>query len=387
MAPHSSTLAWKIPWTEEPGRLQSMESLGVRHNWATSLSLFISCIGEGNGNPHQHFCLENPRDGGASWAAIYGVTQSRTRLKRLRSSSSSSSRKGLAEEREAGDITDGRKREERKEEGNEVQSLDDGQQRETMPSSVPVQVAVCTKMLRGKGQELGKISGWCSFGVSVQISSYQWSPSSPSFKNTHLFLSCPTPTFSPWLHCWMYFPVVSFFILLLSVTSQKNVSSTKSKVLSPVHCCFSRSQKYPLLTEGAQLTLVKMNDWMMTPIFSSETGGQVACWGWRREPPWERWKEHWVMLKAQWKLGTWDSLWAMVFSKGSLQSPWRREEDIWMHPGVKLFQGQHNGKKRSKDILGTWQGLVEALDHGILPEEWRQQGTDGRRRRWKQPLW
>ena len=40
MAPHSSTLAWKIPWTEEPGRLQSMGSLGVRHDWATSLSLF-----------------------------------------------------------------------------------------------------------------------------------------------------------------------------------------------------------------------------------------------------------------------------------------------------------------------------------------------------------
>ena len=40
MAPHSSTLAWKIPWTEEPGRLQSMGSLKVGHNWATSLSLF-----------------------------------------------------------------------------------------------------------------------------------------------------------------------------------------------------------------------------------------------------------------------------------------------------------------------------------------------------------
>ena len=40
MAPHSSTLAWKIPWTEEPGRLQSMESLRVGHNWATSLSIF-----------------------------------------------------------------------------------------------------------------------------------------------------------------------------------------------------------------------------------------------------------------------------------------------------------------------------------------------------------
>ena len=40
MAPHSSTLAWKIPWTEGPGRLQSMGSLRVRHDWVTSLSLF-----------------------------------------------------------------------------------------------------------------------------------------------------------------------------------------------------------------------------------------------------------------------------------------------------------------------------------------------------------
>ena len=40
MAPHSSTLAWKIPWTEEPGGLRSMGSLGVGHDWATSLSLF-----------------------------------------------------------------------------------------------------------------------------------------------------------------------------------------------------------------------------------------------------------------------------------------------------------------------------------------------------------
>ena len=40
MAPHSSTLCWKIPWTEEPGRLQSMGSLRVGHDWATSLSLF-----------------------------------------------------------------------------------------------------------------------------------------------------------------------------------------------------------------------------------------------------------------------------------------------------------------------------------------------------------
>ena len=72
MAPHSSTLAWKIPCAEEPGRLQSMGSLRVRHNCVTSLSLFLSCIGEGRGNPLQCSCLENPRDGGAWWAAVYG---------------------------------------------------------------------------------------------------------------------------------------------------------------------------------------------------------------------------------------------------------------------------------------------------------------------------
>ena len=49
----------------------------------------LSCIGEGNGNSLQCSCLENPRDGGAWWAVIYGVAQSRTRLKRLSSSSSS----------------------------------------------------------------------------------------------------------------------------------------------------------------------------------------------------------------------------------------------------------------------------------------------------------
>ena len=85
MANHSSTLAWRIPRMEEPGGLQSMGSLRVGHYWTTSLSL--SCIGEGNGNPLQCSCLENPRDGGAWWAAVYGVAQSRTRLKRLSSSS------------------------------------------------------------------------------------------------------------------------------------------------------------------------------------------------------------------------------------------------------------------------------------------------------------
>ena len=90
MATHSSTFAWKIPWTEGPGRLQSMGSLGVGHDWATSLSLFTFMQGEGNGNPLQCSCLENPRDGRAWWAAVYGVAQSRIWLKRLSSSSSSS---------------------------------------------------------------------------------------------------------------------------------------------------------------------------------------------------------------------------------------------------------------------------------------------------------
>ena len=78
MAPHSSTLAWRIPWTEEPGRLQFMGSLRVGHNWATSLSR----IGEGSGNPLQCSCLENPRDGGAWWTRV----QSWTRLRQLSSS-------------------------------------------------------------------------------------------------------------------------------------------------------------------------------------------------------------------------------------------------------------------------------------------------------------
>ena len=83
MAPHSSSLAWKIPWTEEPGRLQSMGSLRVRHDWVTSLHFSLSCIGEGNGNPLQCSCLENPRDSGAWWAAVHGVTKSQTRLSDL----------------------------------------------------------------------------------------------------------------------------------------------------------------------------------------------------------------------------------------------------------------------------------------------------------------
>ena len=118
---------------EEPGGLRSMGSWRVGHDWATSLSLFtfmhwrrqwqptpvllpgesqgrgslvgsclwgrtesdtteglhfhfsLSCTGEGNGNPLRCSCLGNPRDGGAWWAAIYGVTQSRTQLRWLSS--------------------------------------------------------------------------------------------------------------------------------------------------------------------------------------------------------------------------------------------------------------------------------------------------------------
>ena len=88
MASHSSTFAWKIPWTEEPGRLQSMGSQRVGH--LLNFHFSLSCIGEGNGSPLQCCCLENPRDGGAWWAAVYGVAQSRTRLKRISSSSSGS---------------------------------------------------------------------------------------------------------------------------------------------------------------------------------------------------------------------------------------------------------------------------------------------------------
>ena len=88
MAPHSSTLAWKIPWTEEPGRLQSMGSLRVGMTERLHFHFSLSCIGEGNGDPLQYSCLENPRDGGAWWAAVYGIAQGQTQLKRLSSSSS-----------------------------------------------------------------------------------------------------------------------------------------------------------------------------------------------------------------------------------------------------------------------------------------------------------
>ena len=67
------------PW----GRSESVTTERLHFHFS------LSCIGEGNGNPLQCSCLENPRDGGAWWAAVYGVAQSQTRLKQLSSSSSS----------------------------------------------------------------------------------------------------------------------------------------------------------------------------------------------------------------------------------------------------------------------------------------------------------
>ena len=79
-----------------PGKSHGRRSLVGCSSWGREESdttdrlhfyFSLSCIGEGNGNPLQYSCLENPRDGGAWWAALYGVAQSRTRLKRLSSSS------------------------------------------------------------------------------------------------------------------------------------------------------------------------------------------------------------------------------------------------------------------------------------------------------------
>ena len=107
MATHSSILAWRIPWMEELGRLQSMGSQRVGHSWVTSLHITsITLIGgsdgkasacsvgdlgsipglgrspgEGNGNPFQYSCLENSMDRGAWHAPVHGVTKNQTRLR------------------------------------------------------------------------------------------------------------------------------------------------------------------------------------------------------------------------------------------------------------------------------------------------------------------
>ena len=88
MAPHSSTPAWKIPWMEEPVRLQSMGSLRVGHDWGTSLSLFTFLHWRRKWQPTPAFLPGESQGWGSLVAAVYGVTQSRTRLKWLSSSSS-----------------------------------------------------------------------------------------------------------------------------------------------------------------------------------------------------------------------------------------------------------------------------------------------------------
>ena len=78
MATRSSVPAWRIPGTGEPGGLPSMGSLESETTERLHFHFSLSCTGEGNGNPLQCSRLENPRDGGAWWAAVYGVAQSRT---------------------------------------------------------------------------------------------------------------------------------------------------------------------------------------------------------------------------------------------------------------------------------------------------------------------
>ena len=96
---HASRRQWHPTPVLLPGKSHGRKNLVGCSPWGCkesdmtewlSFHFSLSCIGEGNGNPLQCSCLENPRDGGAWWAAVYGVTQSRTRLKWLSSSSSDS---------------------------------------------------------------------------------------------------------------------------------------------------------------------------------------------------------------------------------------------------------------------------------------------------------
>ena len=78
MATHSSTLAWKIPWTRG---MEGCSPWGRKESDMTGRLHFhfsLLCIGEGNDNPLECSCLEDPRDGGAWWAAVYGVAESDT---------------------------------------------------------------------------------------------------------------------------------------------------------------------------------------------------------------------------------------------------------------------------------------------------------------------
>ena len=98
-----TAVPWRRHWHPTPvllpGKSRGWRSLVGCSPWGRQESdttarlhfhFSLSCIGEGNGNPLQYSCLENPRQRAAWWAAVYGVTQSRTRLKQLSSSSSCS---------------------------------------------------------------------------------------------------------------------------------------------------------------------------------------------------------------------------------------------------------------------------------------------------------
>ena len=78
MATHSSTLAWKIPWMEEPGSCSPWGCKELDMTERLHFHFSLSCIGGGNGNPLQCSCLENPRDSGARLPAVYGIAQSWT---------------------------------------------------------------------------------------------------------------------------------------------------------------------------------------------------------------------------------------------------------------------------------------------------------------------
>ena len=78
MATQSSTIGWKLPWMEEPGRLRSMGLLKSDTTERLHLHFSLSCIGEGNGNPLQCSCLENFRDGEPGGLPSMGSTESDT---------------------------------------------------------------------------------------------------------------------------------------------------------------------------------------------------------------------------------------------------------------------------------------------------------------------
>ena len=78
MTTHSSTLAWEIPWMEEPGRLKSMGHEELDTTERLHFQFSLSSTGEGNGKPLQYSCLENSRDGGDWWAAVYADTTDAT---------------------------------------------------------------------------------------------------------------------------------------------------------------------------------------------------------------------------------------------------------------------------------------------------------------------